>query len=358
MARVPEDFPSIEAALTAGSDDLELSGTHAYSGTLTGPLRIRGGRIEVSEQEGILLSDRVELIDMEISAPEGDAIRVADGTVLLRGLRIQAQSRAVIFEADAAGSAVDLRLASVAKPSLVISGRASPVVEDLVIEKSGKSGILINGEASPHLSRLRVIESGFAGMEVTGEASPRVFDLRVEKSHEGGVLVSGSASPELRGIKVEQCALSALEVKGSANPMVDGFHVVFSSMGGILLHEQARGTYMDLHFEQTMLSTIEARGTAIADIEGMICYQGRENGVWARDRSEIEILDSTIRRQGSPAIRLEDQATLHLEDSQIVTGSTTLGMLLCSISRLVSSLRAALVGAMMEQPSDCLETAS
>ncbi|MFE0589311.1 AAA family ATPase [Micromonospora echinospora] len=108
---------------------------------------------------------------------------------------------------------------------LLVSDRATPVLERCEIRDARVHAVVTMGQAAPALSDTRVTRARGHGLDCRDTSAPTLTDCEVRDCGAAGVVVNGTATPHLTGGAVADCADAGVFLTGRSRARLDGVGV-------------------------------------------------------------------------------------------------------------------------------------
>ncbi|MEU4776497.1 right-handed parallel beta-helix repeat-containing protein [Micromonospora sp. NPDC023633] len=108
---------------------------------------------------------------------------------------------------------------------LLVSDRATPVLERCEIRDARVHAVVTMGQAAPALSDTRVTRARGHGLDCRDTSAPQLTNCEVRDCGAAGVVVNGTATPHLTGGTVADCADAGVFLTGRSKARLDGVGV-------------------------------------------------------------------------------------------------------------------------------------
>ncbi|RGC65325.1 Stage V sporulation protein K [Micromonospora sp. MW-13] len=108
---------------------------------------------------------------------------------------------------------------------LLVSDRATPVLERCEIRDARVHAVVTMGQAAPALSDTRVTRARGHGLDCRDTSAPQLTNCEVRDCGAAGVVVNGTATPHLTGGTVADCADAGVFLTGRSKARLEGVGV-------------------------------------------------------------------------------------------------------------------------------------
>jgi len=328
---VPDDYPTIQAAIDAASEGAIISiaeGTWSENITIDKSLTLRGAR-----QSGTLIKGRgigwepvVWVVSSSSIKVRLEDVKITDGN---HGLWVQGtleiylnnvvveQSRGdgiTIWE-SAYATIVDSTITTSHHCGLIIQDSAQVSIMNSTIEHSGESGIHASDSTHIDGSAMTVADNKVYGLLLEDELQASITSSSIVRN-EGAIGMEGSTRLLITGSTISGYRFG-IGMHGSA--AITARDCTISSSGiGIGIGDAAHAVIANAVIEGGKTGGVYLESTAEADItDSTIAGKHSFNGITLVDSSDASIMHSVIADQWRYGISASDKAIVSITDSTI-----------------------------------------
>jgi hypothetical protein len=316
--RVPQDHPTLAAALETGAEHILLEGEHeGETLVLDRPVHIEGvgegSSYTVTGTFICICSADARIENLRLVNLQGHGIRAKDSAApAFHGLTIHVGGVALAADGQ---TRPELRSCKIERcgNGMELRGQTVPDVDEVLIV-AGKGCMVFHDQSAGTFRNMGLLSGAFAAVETLGTSAPIFETGAIAGSGGGGFFVHGESKPRVAGFVFQNIKLAAVEVTEQADPIFDGLQISDTYGSALFIHGQAAGTYMDVTVRGPVVAGIDVSESAKAELENVSVWGGHAQGLWIHDEARVEVLGLKITHCRLAAVDVEGKGVLQIED--------------------------------------------
>lgn len=291
-------------------------------------LVLRGLSVDHTSSDGaaalVVRAVRYLLEDLDVRGPRGTEEDIGGVGILLEQDVVGPIAPRERLQEPRGQRVVQVTVRDSGGPGVLVTGLASPTLEEVEIVDNGVCGVCLVGRSAAQL-RDSVVTGNTTGVLVSDTARPQVLDSQVSDNDEDGLLFDGRAAGRIIGNEITGNALRGVTVTGDASPELEGNLLAANGEVGVAVLGAAR-TRLDGEIVREHAIGIFADDQAEVVLRGVLVEGAGDAGIILAGQSSGRIEASTVEGR-SQGIEVRGSARVRLTDNQ-VTGQQEVSLLL------------------------------
>ncbi|MBC7726585.1 MAG: AAA family ATPase, partial [Microbacteriaceae bacterium] len=283
-----------------------------------GTLRLRGLRIEAA----VTVAGAAQLIieDCEVAG----ALQLDAGSLVARGLKLLGGP--LRAKGKASFELTDCALESSAGHAVSLADDAVGVVRATAVKAAGDSAFSAAGRANLTLDQVMVIEAKGVAIRAEDSAKISLIGTGVTGAGKAGVSASNQSRIDVRGGLLARTGGPAVQASGTSVVTVDGTQIQGPLQNAVWVFEQATMRCSDVSIADvgkdgsSGYPSMLVAGKGTLEVRGGSIRGGNSFGLWAREGGRLTAEGLRIEEPGRTSVWAESNAVISLTRCALIGG--------------------------------------